>query len=215
MDIFCVLKHISMNAISRLALSNISLSHSMIISQIRDRPTHRTKAVPIGLHGNGLPCIGVGHAWQKSFDCFSWGSLIGAGTCTLLMNWLIWVFPKTMKLKSAFGNTEKVFYRVLAWSLLALYEGKWPEFDWNGQPWPAGSIEATLAGTDLAGGFFAPLWTLKQDLEHTSNSMGLQNSGSAHPCSLCDCDNRDASRPWTDFSRTAAWRATIWTAEDF
>ena len=66
---------------------------------MRRRRDHGTKAIPIAIHGDGLPCIGVGKTWQKSFEAFSWSSLTGTGKCTLLMNWLIWLFPKDLVAK--------------------------------------------------------------------------------------------------------------------
>lgn len=83
---------------------------------------------------------------------------------------------------------------------------------WDGGDWPVDSSEALRAGTDLAGGFFGVLWGLKNDLEHSSGAMGLNNSGSANPCACCRADNRDDSRPWTAFGEDAAWLPTVWTA---
>jgi hypothetical protein len=168
------------------------------------------KGVPIATHGDGLPCLGIGHIWQKSFEVFSWCSLTGLGLNTLLMNWLVWCFPKGMTLKTAFTGTRKKFYKILAWSLEAAWNATWPAADWDGNVYPPESLLGQLAGTHLAGGWFLVLWKLKGDLEFFAEGYGLNNSGSKDPCALCQCDNRDASRPWTDFSVMAKWIATIW-----
>ncbi len=43
---------------------------------LRDRPNWRRKAVPIKLHGDGAPVVGVGKSWGKSQDFVSWGSMV-------------------------------------------------------------------------------------------------------------------------------------------
>ena len=92
----------------------------------------RMKGIPIATHGDGLPCLGIGHVWQKSFDVFSWCSLTGQGVNTLLMNWLVWCFPKSMTCKTHSADTRKKLFQILCWSLLAAWYGEWPARDWNG-----------------------------------------------------------------------------------
>ena len=75
--------------------------------QYEDHPVKArdtSKAVPLSLHGDGVASIGLGKSWQKSFEAFSWSSLTGDGHCTLLMNWLIWIFPKDLSVRSAIGT---------------------------------------------------------------------------------------------------------------
>ena len=36
-------------------------------------------AIPIALHGDGVPVVGVGKSWSKSCDVYSWCSLLGGG----------------------------------------------------------------------------------------------------------------------------------------
>ena len=111
------------------------------------------------------------------------------------------------------GDTRTRFWKILAWSLQALYDGLWPRQDWRGVPYPRGgsSEEGNLAGRQLAGGYFGCLWGIKADLEFYGNTMGLEGLGDANPCLCCRADNRDDSRPWTDHREGAAWEATIWT----
>eukprot|EP00969_Alexandrium_andersonii_P195699 8645728-Alexandrium_andersonii.AAC.1 len=44
--------------------------------------------IPLALHGDGVPVSGVGKAWSKSLDVYSWCSLLGKG-CTVQSNYII------------------------------------------------------------------------------------------------------------------------------
>ncbi len=39
---------------------------------LKERPNYRCKAVPLKLHGDGVPITGTGKAWVKMMDVFSW-----------------------------------------------------------------------------------------------------------------------------------------------
>eukprot|EP00969_Alexandrium_andersonii_P090686 4003870-Alexandrium_andersonii.AAC.1 len=53
-------------------------------SGLGSKPGYRQHMLPLGIHGDVVPCLGVGQAWQKSMEAFSWSSLTGAGACALL-----------------------------------------------------------------------------------------------------------------------------------
>ena len=53
------------------------------------------------------------------------------------------------------------FWAVLNWSLMALYNGLWPNADPWGNVFPEGSQGANMANKPLAGGFRGVLWVLK------------------------------------------------------
>lgn len=120
------------------------------------------------------------------------------------------------------GETMAILWRVLVWSLRALYEGRWPATDFRGQPWEAGSAEAALAGTQLAGGYYGVVFLLKGDWEHFSKTFGYPRHNSNAPCWLCRCEKGEQSdqRDWpTNFSRTARWKSALvspaeWRAEN-
>ena len=50
------------------------------------------------------------------------------------------------------NDTKKVFVKILNWSFRALAMGKFPDTDWQGKAWPAGSRGDKIKNTDLAGG---------------------------------------------------------------
>ena len=70
---------------------------------VKGRPNHGTHAIPLGIHGDGVPALGIGKTWQKSFEAWSWGSIVGAAASTLFMNYLIWVYPKDVCRTGTFG----------------------------------------------------------------------------------------------------------------
>ena len=96
------------------------------------------------------------------------------------------------------------FWRIMAWSFLALYEGTWPLTQWNGRPWPAGSFQARKAGSPLAGGYFGVLWALKGDLDYFFSCMDMPNPGCNEPCIFCPADCSVALN-WKNMSPTAPW----------
>ena len=67
--------------------------------------------------------------------------------------------------QSVTEGTMDEIWRVVVWSLEALYEGKWPATDHRGVPYPANSAEGLIAGQDLAGGYRGLLWMIKGDLK--------------------------------------------------
>ena len=94
---------------------------------LRHRQHHKKWAVSIFIHGDGVPCVGVGKAWSK-MDIFSWGSVLVTDGDTLLSHFLICCFYNIL----ASGMTYPEVWAVIVWSLQALYTGKWPERDHKG-----------------------------------------------------------------------------------
>ena len=86
------------------------------------------------------------------------------------------------------GSTMAKLWKVVAWSLEALFEGRWPALDPEGAPWPPGSGERALAGTPLANGLFGVPFLLKGDWEHFSKNFKLPRPNANNPCWLCRCN---------------------------
>jgi len=107
---------------------------------VRHRADHQTKCVPLGIHADGVPVVGVGKAWSQSLDVFSWSSLLGSGS-TLESNFLIFCIFQCLLVKKVAANTMSTFYKFLHWSLTCLWHGRWPDQDANGRPYPAGSVK--------------------------------------------------------------------------
>ena len=112
------------------------------------RWTHR--AIPISVHGDGVPVTGVGKAWGKSMEVLSWASCLAAGTTLGTFN-LIYAIFATACNEEADTHTMRQFFIRLKWSFDQLYEGAWSANDWHGNPWPVGSPNALKAGKPLCG----------------------------------------------------------------
>jgi len=74
--------------------------------------------------------MGVGKAWGKSIDIWSWSSLLVAGRSELVI-FLIFCVHAALRSITEGRVTLDVVYRKMAWSFNALYEGMWPVFDWD------------------------------------------------------------------------------------
>ena len=130
-------------------------------------PDWRSKFIPISLHGDGVPVKGVGKSWSESFTSWSWASVIAPSGTTLQANFLIGgIFDHLVNREGAFKTMNK-FWKILAWSFTALYNGKWPTVSWDGKP-----IHSSLAGSELASGKRCLLIALKGDLEYMAKDGG-------------------------------------------
>ena len=172
---------------------------------LKRRSGFKTKAIPITLHGDGIPVAAQGTKAQKSSECYIWSSMLSQGKSSLVMNWLIWTFVEQMHSKRA--DTRRPFFTVLVWSLLAMWTSDWPSKTYDGKDFPKGLFSRN-AGTALAGGFFAVLWGLRGDLDFFLKALKLKSAQSKNPCNCCDANKTDKS--WTDFRKEidAAW--TTW-----
>ena len=76
---------------------------------LQANPHFRSKLVPVGLHGDGTPVIGIGKIWSRQLTTWSWNSLLGKGT-TKSMQLQIWpMFDETGS-----STTLKEFWAFLA-----------------------------------------------------------------------------------------------------
>ena len=72
--------------------------------------------------------------------------------------------------------------------------------------------EGRKAGTPLAGGYFAVLWTVIGDLDYFHAILELPHFGRAeNMCALCQA-TKSGPTTWCNFRRDAPWRATCWQA---
>eukprot|EP00969_Alexandrium_andersonii_P345620 15276717-Alexandrium_andersonii.AAC.1 len=39
-----------------------------------------TKVIPLSLHGDGVPIVGVGKKWHKSLTFYTWASMVWSGS---------------------------------------------------------------------------------------------------------------------------------------
>ena len=179
--------------------------------QFRHHPLFRDglpkKAIPLTLHGDGIPTTAVGKTWSKSTDVVSWTSLLAVrGLKTLESNFLIWLMYSNLYVKNFGLNTTRSIWTVVAWSLRCLQEGIWPALDHKGDPFPADSVAAEKAGQPLADGWRGILVCIKGDLDWFQKMLGMLRVNSTNPCGFCPCDTLDDSMPWSDFREEALWR---------
>ena len=118
---------------------------------------------PHFFHGDGVPTTGVGKSWGKSLNVFDWGSLLARGPTKQIVFWIWSVFAAISS-----KRTMEVFWKIMKWSFNALFSGKHPDKDFHGEPYPAGSAEAKLAGKPLVGSdpgdhYFCVIWRFKGD----------------------------------------------------
>lgn len=105
---------------------------------IRDHPMKakgdfRNKCIPVGMHGDDVPCTGLGKCWVSKQTEFSWFSMLATAQST--QDRMFWIYGCMEKFKVAETgvHTMHTFFTILAWSFLWLSRGQWPDADWNGK----------------------------------------------------------------------------------
>ena len=84
--------------------------------------------VPLSLHGDGTPAIGVGKIWSRMLTTWSWCSLVCGPAWTKDSQLPIYfMFDETDD-----GTAATTFLTMLAWSFKVLQEGLWPFADREG-----------------------------------------------------------------------------------
>ncbi|CAJ1430017.1 unnamed protein product, partial [Effrenium voratum] len=178
---------------------------------LRWQGDYRTHLIPLSMHGDDVPITGIGKGWVQKLTTFQWSSLVAYGQSTI--DWLFWIwasFEKARQGGAAHGGTLHEFFAILRWSLDSLFSGVWPSEDW----YSPSSREGRRAGTFLANGYRAVLWAIIGDLDYLAAVFGFPRHNAAKPCALCNCST-SGEHPWTDFSPSASWRATMWTPQSW
>ena len=109
------------------------IGNPLVEQGITDIPIYRAKCVPMKIHGGGIVCVGRGQSWQRSFDIWSFSSMVSAATTSLLANFMIWSLNKTLISERFANDTCRNFFRILCWNLLMCFSGKFLDRDWNGR----------------------------------------------------------------------------------
>lgn len=116
------------------------------------KPEWTALALPISLHGDAVPAVGVGKSGSKSFDAYSWQSVLSHGPTSNIKNFIFGIFEDA-KVPDV---TMDQCWATLLWSLKTAFEGVWPTHDVDGisyTTYPAHSMERRQMGKPLAGGF--------------------------------------------------------------
>jgi hypothetical protein len=181
---------------------------------MKSRPNWMQQMVPLALHGDAVPVIRVGKKGSRSYDAYSWQSIIARGTTLEIKHLVFGIFEDNKS-----DEAMKTFWNVIVWSFYFLYLGIWPTVDWNGNPFPEGSPEAFLAGTLLANGFCGVLWLLKGDFEHFAKNLYARSYRSNLMCEWCPADqgkHQANFRLWPNyFESDAAWMAGLFSIDEW
>lgn len=183
-----------------------------------DQPNYQRRCVPILMHGDGVPIVGIGKGWSKNATVFSWASMLVHSATKEGMRFIWGAFDKLCKPDDAETGaigTFFQFFRILTWSLRCLYEGKFPQRDHLGRRFPAGSWRAKVAGKDLADGWSAHLFSVIGDLDYFAAILKLPHfSRAGGPCPICRT-TLGGNTTWTNMQKTAPWIATLWTKNEW
>lgn len=106
---------------------------------LKDIQHYKTTCIPIALHGDGVPIVGLGKGWSRVMTLFSWYSLVGQGHTRELLFWVWGIYDRLIK-GAVDGGTRAKFFAVLCWSFRVMLEGRWPSHDFEGKrqhlnPW--------------------------------------------------------------------------------
>ena len=186
---------------------------------IKSKPGWRTYGVPLILHGDEVPVVGVGKIWSRSSLCFSFCSLLAnalGGTMDDIQLYCWSVFEKfaTHTTPRVLGTLD-TFFKILQWSFETLYMGVWPAADWTGSRYHHSTPAGRKAGTPLAGGYFGVLLQLSGDLDYFTKWLGLpQSTTHTKPCPLCRAQY-SGTNSWLDNRPGSPWQQTLLTANDW
>ena len=111
--------------------TDVDMHPQMRQHPIKDKANYKTTTVPIAIHGDGVPIVGLGKGWSRVMTLFSWYSLVFQGSTRELLFWVWGMYDKLCTGGVADGTRGK-FFAVLKWSLMTMMEGVWPTHDFEG-----------------------------------------------------------------------------------
>jgi len=172
---------------------------------------YSTHVIPLGMHGDEVPVLGVGKIWCKCVLFFSWFSLmsVAAGQKFQDSNLYIWgLFEKyVIQTENGVLGTLDTFFAIMRWSFQCIYEGTFPSLDWRGKPFPRNSKEFHKAGKQLANGWRGCLIQLAGDLDYFSKWFQASRwSNHQKPCSICRAGYR-GPLSWRDNRNNSGWQS--------
>ena len=182
---------------------------------VKRRRNFKNLAIPISMHGDEVPVVGVGKIWARSALSFSWCSLInnalgGKGDDIMIYLWAVFEKFCVPTQRTRLGTMD-CYWQILKWSFGAMFLGIWPSKDWKGQSFDPNSPEGKKSGKQLAGGYIGVLLQLCGDLDYYSKWIGLPVSTThAKPCGLCKATFAGPTS-WMDNRPNSPWQATMLT----
>ena len=183
---------------------------------LKSQKKWRELVYPFVLHGDAGP-----HQKHDSMDVLSFKSALtdlSVNTSVLLLGAIPTACTSSTKTCKTLdvpflGDTKDELGKWWAWSWNAVFEGRHPERDPFGKPFPAGSRREGLAGSllDPVRKRRGVLWLALADCEHLSLKYGLPHHAATEPCMRCRANQTDA--PWRDLSTNAKWRELCYTPD--
>ena len=170
-----------------------------------------TNVIPLGMHVDEVPVLGVGKIGVNAYFFLSWFSLISvaAGQQFQDTNIYIWgLFEKyTVETEDAVLGTLDTFFSIMRWSFQAIFDRVFPHKDWRGRHFPRNSREHERAGKQLAGGWRGCLVQLAGDLDYYCKWFGTPRwSNHQKPCSICRA-KYSGSLSWRDNRYNSGWQS--------
>lgn len=170
---------------------------------VRLRDDHESFGVPLTVHGDGTPVTGLGKAWGKMMNAWSWSSFVVSGSTEATQILMFCIF-ESIQLAAANGNTLDAVFKKMRWSLYWLWRGEWPTVDHLGKPVADDEPRGLLAD-----GYFGVVWGLLGDLDYLFKVLNFPNYNAArNPCGWCPCNT--SWLPWFDFRPGAAWTLQVY-----
>lgn len=118
---------------------------AMFNHPLKDYDDFEDWCLPISMHGDEVPVFGVGKIWSRSVLSFSWCSMVQnalGGACSEILLYIFGLFEKfTIDSDTNAPGTMECFFKILAWSFRAMWEGQWPSHDWRGVAYKPGTKE--------------------------------------------------------------------------
>ena len=99
---------------------------------MKNTPGWNEWTVPIGVHGDGVPIVGIGKGWNRVMTNFAWFSLAAKGATASCLFW-IWAFYDKLMVGDLTAGTLHEFFSILRWSFEVLFTGQWPSHDHRGR----------------------------------------------------------------------------------
>jgi hypothetical protein len=172
------------------------------------------RAIPIVIHGDAVPCVGVGKSGSKSFDCYSIQSVCARGSSARVKLYLFGIFEdcKVKPSPEQPEDTLKECWRVALWSLRAAFEGKAPAVDCDGRA----CTDPRKANRNLADGFFLVIWGVKGDLDFYAKGLFLRHYARNEFCEFCPATTHgEYGMTWNNFNKNATWKSKIFTKTEW
>ena len=117
-------------------------------------PSAFDSCIPMFWHEDSVPSFK-----DESYTFWSWTALSELGA------WQSRVCLVGLASSRVKPCTRSAIMKVLAWNLQWMAEGRHPDVDENGMPWPDGSTRKLKAGTPVAGGYTARFCSWQGDME--------------------------------------------------